>query len=72
MVASGTGIQNLGSSKDRERPGGDLRYRTTELRQQQAQGEGWTLRQVKGTVSQDFLLPVFFMNQFPPSPRVSH
>jgi hypothetical protein len=26
----------------------------------------------KGTVSRDFLLPVFFMNQFPPSPRVSH
>ncbi len=28
--------------------------------------------QLKGTVSRDFLLPVFFMNQFPPSPRVSH
>jgi hypothetical protein len=27
---------------------------------------------LKGTVSRDFLLPVFFMNQFPPSPRVSH
>ncbi len=27
---------------------------------------------VKGTVSRDFLLLVFFMNQFPPSPRVSH
>jgi hypothetical protein len=26
----------------------------------------------KGTVSQYFLLLVFFMNQFPPSPRVSH
>jgi hypothetical protein len=26
---------------------------------------------LKGTVSQDFLLPVFFMNQLPPSPRVS-
>ncbi len=26
---------------------------------------------VKGTVSRDFLLLVFFMNQFPPSPRVS-
>jgi hypothetical protein len=26
----------------------------------------------KGTVSQDFLLLVFVMNQFPPSPRVSH
>jgi hypothetical protein len=26
----------------------------------------------KGTVSRDFLLLVFFMNQFPPSPRVSH
>ena len=26
----------------------------------------------KGTVSRDFLLQVFFMNQFPPSPRVSH
>jgi hypothetical protein len=25
----------------------------------------------KGTVSRDFLLLVFFMNQFPPSPRVS-
>ncbi len=25
---------------------------------------------LKGTVSQDFLLPVFFTNQFPPSPRV--
>jgi hypothetical protein len=27
---------------------------------------------LKGTVSRDFLLLVFFMNQFPPSPRVSH
>jgi hypothetical protein len=27
---------------------------------------------LKGTVSRDFLLPVFFMHQFPPSPRVSH
>jgi hypothetical protein len=27
---------------------------------------------VKGTVSRDFLLLVFFLNQFPPSPRVSH
>jgi hypothetical protein len=26
----------------------------------------------KGTVSRDFLLLVFFMNQFPPSPIVSH
>jgi hypothetical protein len=26
----------------------------------------------KGIVSRDFLLLVFFMNQFPPSPRVSH
>jgi hypothetical protein len=26
----------------------------------------------KGTVSRDFLLLVFFINQFPPSPRVSH
>ncbi len=29
---------------------------------------GW----IKGTVSQDFLLLVFFMNQFPPRPRVLH
>ncbi len=27
---------------------------------------------IKGTVSRDFLLLVFFMNQFPPSPRVCH
>ncbi len=27
---------------------------------------------IKGTVSRDFLLSVFFINQFPPSPRVSH
>ncbi len=27
---------------------------------------------LKGTVSRDFLLLVVFMNQFPPSPRVSH
>ncbi len=26
----------------------------------------------KGTVSRDFLLLVFFMNQFPPIPRVLH
>ncbi len=26
----------------------------------------------KGTVSRNFLLLVFFINQFPPSPRVSH
>jgi hypothetical protein len=26
----------------------------------------------KGTVSRDFLLLVFFMNQFPPSPRESY
>ncbi len=30
------------------------------------------LSYIKGTVSRDFLLLVFFMNQFPPSPRVSH
>jgi hypothetical protein len=30
------------------------------------------LTRVKGTVSRDFLLLVFFMNQFPPSPRVFH
>ncbi len=29
-------------------------------------------RTVKGTVSRDFSLLVFFINQFPPSPRVSH
>jgi hypothetical protein len=28
------------------------------------------IRDIKGTVSRDFLLLVFFMNQFPPSPRV--
>jgi hypothetical protein len=28
--------------------------------------------QFKWTVSQDFLLLVFFMNQFPPGPRMSH
>jgi hypothetical protein len=27
---------------------------------------------IKGTVSRDFLLLVFFINQFPPSLRVSH
>ncbi len=27
---------------------------------------------LKGTVSQDFLLLVLFMNQFPPRPRVVH
>jgi hypothetical protein len=27
---------------------------------------------IKGTVSRDFLLLVFFMNQFPPYPRVFH
>jgi hypothetical protein len=27
---------------------------------------------IKGTVSRDFLLLIFFMNQFPPSLRVSH
>ncbi len=27
---------------------------------------------LKGTVSRDFLLLVFFMNQFPPSPKVFH
>ena len=31
-----------------------------------------TIPALKGTVSRDFLLPVFFMNQFLPSPRVSH
>jgi hypothetical protein len=31
-----------------------------------------SLGSFKGTVSQDFLLLVFFMNQFPPSPRVFH
>jgi hypothetical protein len=30
------------------------------------------LQILKGTVSRDFLLLVFFMNQFPPSPRVLH
>jgi hypothetical protein len=32
----------------------------------------WKGNPVKGTVSRDFLLPVFLMNQFPPSPRLSH
>ncbi len=27
---------------------------------------------IKGTMSRDFLLLFFFMNQFPPSPKVSH
>jgi hypothetical protein len=27
---------------------------------------------LKGTVSRDFLLLIFFMNQFPPSPRVPY
>jgi hypothetical protein len=27
---------------------------------------------LKGIVSRDILLLVFFINQFPPSPRVSH
>jgi hypothetical protein len=31
-----------------------------------------TVAKLKGTVSQDFCLLVFFMNQFPPSPRVFH
>ncbi len=39
-AASGTGLLNLGNSKDRERPGGGLRYRATEPRQQQGHGEG--------------------------------
>jgi hypothetical protein len=30
------------------------------------------LLSLKGTVSRDFLLLVFFVNQFPPSPRVFH
>jgi hypothetical protein len=30
------------------------------------------LASLKGTVSRDFSLLVFFINQFPPSPRVSH
>jgi hypothetical protein len=30
------------------------------------------LAKLKGTVSRDFLLLVFFMNQFAPSHRVSH
>jgi hypothetical protein len=28
--------------------------------------------ELKGAVSRDFSLLVFFINQFPPSPRVSH
>ncbi len=35
-------------------------------------GFGTLAQTIQGTVSQDFLLLVFFMNQFPPSPRVSH
>ncbi len=35
-------------------------------------GEKLGLYRLKGTVSRDFLLLVFFINQFPPSPRVSH
>jgi hypothetical protein len=31
-----------------------------------------TVHYIKGTVSRDFLLLVFFMNQFPPSPRILH
>jgi hypothetical protein len=34
--------------------------------------ESKTGSDLKGTVSRDFLLLVFFMNQFPPSPRVSY
>jgi hypothetical protein len=30
------------------------------------------LADIKGTASRDFLLLVFFMNQFPPHPRVFH
>ena len=32
----------------------------------------WQFSWLKGTVSRDFLLLVFFMNQFPPSPWVYH
>ncbi len=35
-------------------------------------GSGSSRSDLKGTVSRDFLLLVFFMNQFPPSPRVFH
>ncbi len=34
--------------------------------------QGLNFKTFKGTVSRDFLLLVFFMNQFPPTPRVSH
>jgi hypothetical protein len=38
-----------------------------------SQNKLWTPNYIfKGTVSRDFLLLVFFMNQFPPSPRVFH
>ena len=33
---------------------------------------GWIGAVLKGTVSRDFLLLVFFMNQFPPRSRVFH
>ncbi len=48
--ASGTGVQNLGSSKDKERPGGGLRYRSTELNlgNSKCRGEARTLPQVQG------------------------
>jgi hypothetical protein len=49
VAASGTWIQNLGGSKDRERPGGGLRYRDTVLRLQQGQGEARRRPQVQGT-----------------------
>jgi hypothetical protein len=32
----------------------------------------WIQKDLKGQCQRDFLLLVFFMNQFPPSPRVSY
>jgi hypothetical protein len=51
---------------------GSLRISTLVVNEAHIQYSRQHVLTIKGTVSRVFLLLVFFMNQFPPSPRVSH
>ncbi len=68
MQQLGSGKQTIREEKSRIRdkhPGSATPRKTTHL-------VSLLVSPFKGTVSRDFLLLVFLMNQFPPSPRVLH
>jgi hypothetical protein len=67
----GWGGRKKGMGK-KENRGGKKEGREAAIRRKTEVTLGRRKGYLKGTVSRDFSLLVFFINQFPPSPRVSH